>query len=85
VIYALRDWINEDENVPFIGASNVDSVISAIREAEDWLENEGSDANFSEYNKKYKELNKKYESFKSRKDEHFKRDGAVKKFETQLQ
>lgn len=26
VIYALRDWINEDENVPFIGTSNVEEL-----------------------------------------------------------
>lgn len=26
VIYALRDWVNEDENLPFVGSANVDDV-----------------------------------------------------------
>jgi molecular chaperone DnaK (HSP70) len=84
VIYALRDWINEDENVPFVGSSNVDDVLSLLRSAEDWLEDEGSDANYTEYTKKYRELNRKYESFKTRKDEHYKRDDAIYKLRTQL-
>ena len=66
--------------MPFVGAGNVDAILTAIREGEDWLENDGSDANLTEYNKKYRELNRKYESFKSRKDEHFKRDDLVAKY-----
>ena len=71
--------------MPFVGAANVDTILSAIREGEDWLEDDGSDANLTEYNKRYRDLNRKYESFKSRKEEHFKRDDSVAKFQTTLQ
>ena len=84
VIYALRDWINEDENVPFVGSANVDDVLALLRTSEDWLEDDGSDANYTEYTKKYRELNRKYESFKTRKEEHYKRDDAVYKLRTQI-
>lgn len=54
VIYALRDWINEDENIPFVGkADKQDAIMAALREAEDWLENDGDNAKFGDYQSKY--------------------------------
>ena len=42
VIYAMRDWINEDENIPFVGTSNQETLLKELRENEDWLlEGEG--------------------------------------------
>lgn len=58
VIYALRDWINEDENIPFVGkADKQDLIMAALRTAEDWLENDGDNAKFGDYQSKYSELN----------------------------
>ncbi len=50
IIYSLRDWINEDENIPFVGgADKQEAVMHSLREAEEWLEDDGSSASYSEY------------------------------------
>jgi len=46
VIYALRDWINEEENMPFVGASKVEEIQEILREAENWLEEDGYNAKY---------------------------------------
>lgn len=60
VIYALRDWINEDENVPFVGTSKIDEIQELLRNSEDWLENDGYNAKYAEYLSKFSELNQRF-------------------------
>lgn len=85
VIYAMRDWIQEDENIPFVGgADKQDVILSALREAEDWLENEGDSAKYSDYHSKYSELNGKFLKLKMRKEEYGLRDAAVEQARTKL-
>jgi hypothetical protein len=77
VIYALRDWINEDENVPFVGASKIEDMLEILRAAENWLEEDGYNAKYSEYISRFSELNSKFTSYKSRKEEYSNRDSSV--------
>ncbi|CDW74071.1 protein heat shock protein [Stylonychia lemnae] len=77
VIYSLRDWVNEDENVPFVGTGKIDEIMQLLRDAEDWLENDGYSAKYGEYITRFSELNTKYNQVKMRKDEFNNRDGAV--------
>lgn len=53
VIYSLRDWVNEDDNLPFVGTSKIEEITQLLRDAEDWLENEGYNAKYGEYLSKF--------------------------------
>lgn len=84
VIYALRDWINEDDNMPFVGASKVEDVQHLLRDAENWLEEDGYNAKYSEYLSRYSELNSQFSKFKVRKEEYSLRDAAIESAKTKL-
>jgi hypoxia up-regulated 1 len=84
VIYALRDWVNEDENVPFVGSDKIEEIMELLRNSEDWLENDGYSAKYSEYLSKFSELNSKFNQIKMRKDEYNNRDDAVASTKTKL-
>ena len=78
VIYALRDWITDESNNPYVPSSEVDELQSKLMKEEDWLlEGEGEHASYSEYNKRYTDLNNKFSAYKSRKTEHNERDKGV--------
>jgi hypothetical protein len=51
--------------------------LGALREAEDWLENDGDSAKYSDYQSKFSELNGKFLKLKMRKEEYGLRDNAV--------
>lgn len=54
VIYALRDWINEDENIPFVGnADKQEEILHLLRQSESWLEEDGYNAKYGEYISKF--------------------------------
>jgi len=59
VIYAMRDWLYEEENMPYIGsADKQEEYISQLSASEEWLlEGEGEKATYVEYVEKYSELN----------------------------
>ena len=48
-----------------------------LRQSEDWLENDGENANFGDYIAKHSDLNSKYQKLKIRKEEYHHRDTAV--------
>lgn len=57
IIYAMRDWINEDENMPFIGSDKKEELSKLLSEDEEWLlDGEGEHAPHSEYLQKYSTL-----------------------------
>lgn len=85
VIYALRDWVNEDENVPFVGsAAKIEEVQELLRDAENWLEEDGYNAKYEEYAERFAKLNGKFQNFKSRKEEYGLRESAVDNIRTKL-
>lgn len=78
VIYALREWINEESNQAFIKSSDVEDMMNTLMTEEDWLMDEGDHANLTEYQTRFYELNSKLVQYKSRKSEHGLRDEAIK-------
>ena len=76
IIYAMRDWINEEHNQPFI-AGGVDDLLGQLTSEEDWLMDEGDRSTHHEYNRRYEALNKELSAFKNRKQEHSERDETV--------
>ncbi len=77
-IYAMREWLNENDNIPFVGNEQQETLLSKLSEEEEWLlDGEGEHASYSEYNQRHFELKKKYEQLKSRKFEFEYRKDAV--------
>lgn len=63
LVYAFRSWLREEENEEFVVEEQRESWIEKLNEMEDWLYEDGSDANFTAYRKKREDLNKDYEVF----------------------
>ena len=50
IIYALRDWLNEDSNQAFVKSEENDALITKLSQEEDWLvDGDGDAANATEY------------------------------------
>jgi len=78
VIYAMREWVNEDTNIPYVGVEKQEEILKNLTDNEDWLlEGEGEHATYIEYNQKYYELNSVFQAMKQRKEEHEVRDEKV--------
>ena len=78
VIYSMRDWLNEDENNPYIPQGETETLLNRLSKEEDWLlEGEGDTATYKEYEQRFGELNKIITAFKSRKTEHGQREDAL--------
>jgi len=58
--------------------------MTSVREAEDWLENDGYSAKYNDYQSKYTELNSKFLKLKMRKEEYGNRDNAVEQARKKL-
>lgn len=85
VIYSMRDWLNDDENNPYIVSDEQRALLTKLSEHEEWLlEGEGDTASHTEYEKRFKELNKQLTTYKTRKSEHSERDSAVGGFKARL-
>ena len=85
VIYSMRDWLNEDENNPYIPQGETETLLNKLSKEEDWLlEGEGETATHKEYESRFGDLNKILNTFKSRKSEHGLREDAVKLAQSKL-
>lgn len=85
VIYAMRDWLNDDENNPYIPQGESESLLIRLSKEEDWLlEGEGDTASHKEYESRFGDLNKIMSQFRNRKSEHNGREEAVKAANSKL-
>jgi len=57
-IYSMRDWLREDENMPYVGDAIRDAYIEKLAEWEDWLYEDGAFQNYSVYDKMLKNMTK---------------------------
>ena len=57
-IYTIRDWLREDENMPYVDESVRDAYIEKLTEWEDWLYEDGANQNYSVYEKMHKNMTK---------------------------
>jgi hypoxia up-regulated 1 len=50
IIYALRDWLNDDNNQAFVKSAENDELMTKLSQEEEWLvDGEGDSANATEY------------------------------------
>jgi hypoxia up-regulated 1 len=69
-MYSFRDWLQTEENVPFVGEERSEQILKEIMDHLEWLDyGDGDDASFEEYDKRYKDLQKEHLSLKERIDE----------------
>lgn len=57
LVYQFRGWLREEENEEYVVEEERESWIEKLNEMEDWLYEDGADANFTVYRKKREELN----------------------------
>jgi hypothetical protein len=67
MIYKLRDWYRDEDNAPYVEESSVEERIEKLTEQEDWLYEDGADANYTVYEEKHKELQKEFDKLDNRK------------------
>ena len=79
IIYALRDWLNEEHHQAYVKNTEIEEMLTTIAKEEEWLiEGEGDTANLTEYQLRHGDLNRKFNTYKSRKSEHGMRDDVIK-------
>ena len=61
MIYKLRDWLREDENAPYVEEGESSAYIERLTELEDWLYEDGADANYTIYEDKAKNMTKDFD------------------------
>jgi hypothetical protein len=69
MIYKLRDWLREEENHPFVKEDIREQYIEQLTEMEDWLYEDGADANYTVYNKKAENMTRDYNTYDRLKQE----------------
>ena len=67
MIYKMRSWLREDENTPYVKEDQIEEKIESLTAMEDWLYEDGADANYTVYQEKHKELQKEFEKYETRK------------------
>lgn len=69
-IYALRAWLNDEDNSVFIVEADMELWLEKMEAAEDWLYDDGSDLPYTEYKERSNDLTQQYEYFNDRKEEY---------------
>lgn len=77
LVYAVRSWLREDENEPYVAEEERDEKIGYLNEMEDWLYEDGADANYTVLEAKTKELTKEFDKYTARKTLHESLDALV--------
>ena len=67
MIYKMREWLRDDENAPYVEESQRESYIEQMNELEDWLYEDGANANYTVYQDKYKNMTQDFDKFNNRK------------------
>lgn len=74
MIYKLREWLREDDNAPYVPEAKREQLLAYLGEQEDWLYDEGANANHTVFQSLEKNLTTQHASFEKRKEEHQKRE-----------
>lgn len=56
LIYALRGWLQEDENLVYEKGEEIEKLIEQCSKAEEWLDDAGAETGYKEYQTKGYEL-----------------------------
>jgi hypoxia up-regulated 1 len=66
LVYQFRSWLREEENEEYVVEEKREEWIEKLNEMEDWLYEDGADANFTVYRKKREELNTEFVVYQKR-------------------
>lgn len=73
-IYALRAWLNDEDNSVFVTEEEREAWLEKLETGEDWLYDEGSDQPYTEYKERSNELTQQFELYDNRKEEYYFRE-----------
>ena len=79
LVYKVREWLREEENEVYVESSERENRIEFLNEMEDWLYEDGANANYTILENKTADLTKEFTTFTSRKTLHETLDAVVKK------
>lgn len=66
LVYEMRTWLRDEDNEAYVEEEPREAWIEKLNELEDWLYEDGADANYTVYRKKREEINKDFTVFKQR-------------------
>lgn len=85
IMYSFRDWLQTDENLPFVGQEDQERLLQSIMDNLEWLDyGDGDNASHVEYTKRYEELKVEQDKFAARVEEDQKRVASVEKARQKL-
>lgn len=70
LVYKMREWLREEDNEAYVLETEREDRITYLNELEDWLYDDGSDANYTVLEKRRKDLDKDFSVYTSRKQMH---------------
>lgn len=80
ILYSFRDWVQTEENIPFVGEERQEEILKEIMEHLDWLDYGDSDkASYKDFNEKYVSLRTEKNKLVERQEEFSKREQLVEK------
>jgi len=77
LVYQFRGWLREEENEDYVVEEERETWIEKLNEMEDWLYEDGADANFTVYRKKREELDKEFQVYVKREQFHSEKEKTV--------
>jgi len=85
LVYAVRSWLREDENEAYVAGEEREEKVEYLNEMEEWLYDDGAEANFTVLEGKTKDLTKSYEQYTNRKTLHENLDAIVETTRNSIQ
>jgi len=80
ILYSFRDWVQNEENIPFVGEERQEEILKEIMEHLDWLDYGDSDtATYKDFNEKFVKLRTEKNKLEERQEESSKREQTVEK------
>ncbi len=76
-IYRLKEWMQEEDNFPYVKEEEREALVEELSEQVDWLYEEGANQNYSTYQQMEQNLTEIYSNSSSRSTEHQKREKVV--------
>jgi len=77
LIYEFRGWLNEDGNEVYVDEGQQEKDLEKLAVAEEWLEDEGSEAGYKEYQTRHYNLSSDYNKYKNRQEGFKEREQLV--------
>lgn len=85
ICYSFRDWLQSEENLPFVGETRQEELIAKIMDNLEWLDyGDGDTAGYEEFEKRYTVLRSEQQKLQERQEEAAKREQGVEKARQKL-